>query len=82
MRWWITQAWSKTLSTLALSIGEAELGALAKGTAESEGILSILVDFGLEAAINLKSDASAAIGITQRLGLRKLRHLSVADLWI
>ena len=30
----------------------------------------------------MRSDATAAIGISQRLGLGKVRHLSVADLWI
>ena len=78
----LIKAWSRTLSTLALSTGEAELGALAKGAAESEGIVSILHDFGMQASICISSDASAAIGITKRLGLGKVRHLSVADLWI
>ena len=70
------------MATIALSIGEAELGATTKGAAEGEGILSILRDFGLDAKPRLLSDASAAIGITQRLGLGKVRHLSVQDLWI
>ena len=47
-----------------------------------EGVLSILRDFRIDAEIRMRSDASAAIGITKRLGLGKVRHLSVADLWI
>ena len=78
----LIKAWSKTMATLALSTGEAELGATTRGAAEAEGIASILRDFGVTDSITLKSDASAAIGITQRLGLGKVRHLSVADLWI
>ena len=70
------------MATIALSTGEAELGATTKGAAEGEGVLSILRDFGLDAKPRLLSDASAAIGITQRLGLGKVRHLSVQDLWI
>ena len=31
------KAWSRTLSTLALSTGEAELGAIVKGATEGEG---------------------------------------------
>ena len=70
------------MDTLALSTGEAELGATARGAAEAEGVASILRDFHISANIHLKSDASAAVGITQRLGLGKVRHLSVGDLWI
>ena len=44
--------------------------------------MSILRDFRIDAEIRMWSDASAAIGITKRLGLGKVRHLSVADLWI
>ena len=33
-------------------------------------------------SITLKSDATAAIGIVQRLGLGRVRHLAVSDLWV
>ena len=33
-------------------------------------------------AICIKSDATAAIGIVKRQGLGRVRHLSVADLWV
>ena len=78
----LIKAWSKTLPTLMLSTGEAELGALVKGATEGEGFLAILHDFDMAANIVMESDASAAIGITQRQGLGKIRHLAVADLWI
>ena len=32
--------------------------------------------------LSLKSDATAAIGITEREGLGKVRHLETADLWV
>ena len=76
------KSWAKTLPTLALSTGEAELGATVRGAAEAEGIVSILGDFHIEAKVVLKSDAAAAIGITQRVGLGRVRHLAVSDLWI
>ena len=78
----VIKCWSRTLPTIALSSGEAELGALVKGAAEADGLVAILGDFGLQANIVLESDASAAVGITQRLGLGKVRHLATADLWI
>ena len=76
------KSWSKTMPTLALSTGESELGAIVKGITEGEGILSLLKDFALHAELGLKSDASAAVGITQRVGLGRVRHLAVADLWV
>ena len=46
-------------------------------------MLSVLADFGLASMrLTLKSDATAAIGITQREGLGKVRHLATADLWV
>ena len=76
------RAWSKTMPTLALSTGEAELGAAARGAAEGIGVQSIMEDFKIGVALHMRSDATAAIGISKRLGLGKVRHLSVADLWI
>ena len=78
----LMKAWSKSIPTLCLSTGEAELAAMVRGATEGEGLVSVLRDFGLEAKLRLESDASAVIGITQRQGLGKIRHLSVADLWI
>ena len=78
----MVKSWSKTLSTLALSSGESELAALAKGTAEGLGIQSILGDFGIRIEIQIHSDATAAIGIAGRQGLGRIRHVAVADLWV
>ena len=33
-------------------------------------------------AAAIKSDATAAIGMVHRLGLGKVRHLAVGDLWV
>ena len=32
--------------------------------------------------VNVKSDATAAIGMVKQLGLGKVRHLATADLWV
>ena len=77
IRWW-----SKTQPTIALSTGETELGAMAKGMVEGIGLSSILADFGVKAEFEVHSDATAAIGIASRQGLGKIRHVAVADLWI
>jgi hypothetical protein len=76
------KTWSKTQSVIALSTGEAELGAVVKSSTEGLGLKSLLSDFGIWIALAVKSDASAAIGMVKREGLGKVRHLAVADLWI
>ena len=76
------KTWAKTLPILALSTAEAELMAVVKGSTEVLGLQALLKDLGIEMKAAVKSDATAAIGIVGRLGLGKVRHLSVADLWI
>ena len=74
--------WSKTQSTIAMSSGEAELAGIAYGVAQSLGIQSLAADLGMSLGIEVFSDATAAIGITKRRGLGKIRHLHVSDLWV
>ena len=74
--------WSVTQSTVALSSGEAKLGGLAKGSAQTLGLRTVGIDLGWTFKANLHSDATAAIGIARRKGVGKIRHLDTADLWI
>ena len=74
--------WAKTRPTVALSPGEAELAAVARGAAEGFSMLSALADFGVEAGLHARSDAAAAIGVVGREGVGKVRHLATADLWV
>ena len=46
------------------------------------GVREILADLGINRQIVIKTDASAAKGITNRVGLGKLRHLETNLLWI
>ena len=55
------------------------LMAVVKGAQEGLGMKALLADWGIEARIHEKSDATAAIGIVARTGLGKVRHLAVAD---
>ena len=73
---------SRTQPTIALSSGEAELGGIGSGIAEGLGFQSLARDMGWDYAINVHSDATAALGIARRRGLGKVRHLDVTDLWI
>ena len=76
------KSWARTMDIIALSSGESELSAVVRGTTEALGVQAILRDFGHEVTITPKSDATAAIGMVKRLGLGRVRHLSVADLWV
>ena len=70
------------MDIIALSSGESELCAVVRGATEAMGIQSSLRDFNHSVTISIKSDATAALGMVKRLGLGRVRHLSVADLWI
>ena len=76
--------WSKTQSSVVTSTAEAELVAMVKGTSEAKGVASFMKDLtGKDAGkIGVYTDASAAIGITQRRGIGKTRHIDVGLLWI
>ena len=37
---------------------------------------------GIQLDLKLRTDATAAMGMCRRLGVGKIRHLAVADLWI
>ena len=74
--------YATTQQTVALPSGEAELFGIVKGATVSLGLQSCARYLGFELLVHLHSDASAAIGICRRRGLGKIRHLSVADLWV
>ena len=76
------KACSKTLGVLALSSGESELAAVVRAATEGLGLQSILNDFCLCGHVAIESDATAAIGTVHRLGLGKVRHLAIGDLWV
>ena len=74
--------WSTAQATVALSSGEAELGGLCRGAANGIGLQSLAKDLGLDWNIKMYTDATAAIGMTRRLGVGKIRHLDTSLLWI
>ena len=79
----LIKCWSKTQQTIALSSGEAELVALVKGSCEALGIDALMRDLGEKPSkIAARTDASAAIGIANREGVGRTRHLETGALWI
>ena len=76
------KSWSKTQTVVALSSAESELYALVKASAETLGMTSIFRDYGMNMKNVVLSDASAALGIVQRQGLGKIRHLDTSYLFV
>ena len=79
----LIRAYSKTQSIIAKSSAESELYGVVRGSAEGLGILTLLSDFGAkDMRVSVGMDASAAMGIVQRQGIGKLRHVEVDVLWL
>ena len=76
------KSYSKTQTTVCLSSAEAELQGIVAAASISLGLQSVAHDLGFDWPIELRADASAAIGICRRRGLGKVRHLHTADLWV
>ena len=74
--------WSVTQSTVTLSSAESKLGGSCKGSSVSLGLISVARDLCVQRTLAVETDAAAAIGISHRRGLGKVRHLAVADLWV
>ena len=57
---------------------------MVKAAAQGIGAKAMLLDFGvtIDDPIEVKSDASAAIGIAQRRGMGKVRHIETNQLWL
>ena len=79
----VIKVWSKTQSVIAKSSAESELYGGIRGACEGLGISSLLRDLGdTEVKVRMHLDASAAIGIIERKGLNRVRHIDVDVLWL
>ena len=78
----LSKAYSRTQAYIALSSAEAELYATVAAASEGLGLKAMSRDFGMSLDPYLNVDASAPIGIVQRKGLGKLRHLDTQSLWV
>ena len=76
------KSWSRTQSLVALSSAEAELYGIVKCSSEVLGFKSIVQDLDRPLGAILYSDASAALGVIQRQGLGKLRHIDCSYLFV
>eukprot|EP00971_Amphidinium_carterae_P077447 1530080-Amphidinium_carterae.1 len=71
----LIKAASTTQTVVALSSGEAEFNAIVRGTAFTLGAKSLAKDYGVEVAARVESDSTAGIGMSQRLGAGRVRHI-------
>ena len=78
----VIRTWSSTQPSVTLSSGEAEFYGLVKAAGAGLGHQSIMRDFGLSVPVRVWTDSSAALGISSRSGLGKLRHLETHTLWV
>ena len=78
----VIRTWSLTQPSVTLSSGEAEFYGFVKAAGAGLGHQSIMSDFGLSVPVRVWTDSSAALGISTRSGLGKLRHLETHTLWV
>ncbi len=78
----VIKTWSRTQQTVALSSAEAELYAAGRGGQEAKGLQQLLRELEVNSNINVYIDAKAALGIIQRDGLGRTRHIDTQWLWL
>ena len=78
----LIKTYSRQQKTIALSSAEAELYALVAASTEAMGLVAYAFDLGITLKPTVHTDASAALGIAQRRGLGKVRHVRTQALWI
>ena len=76
------RTWSSTQPSVTLSSGEAEYYGLVKAAGAGLGHQSLMGDLDIRLPVRAWTDSSAAIGISSRSGLGKLRHLETHTLWL
>jgi len=73
---------SKTQSTVALSSAEAELNAFVLALNEALYIKTLMQELDIKVAVKVFCDSSAAIQHLQKLGLGRLKHVSMKSLYV
>ena len=74
----LVRSYSKTQAVVAKSSGESELYGIGRASTEGLGMVTLLGYFGMkDATVSIGIDATAAMGIAQRVGLDKVRHVEV-----
>ena len=75
-------SWSRQQQVVALSSAEAELYSMVAASAECLALIAYAKDLGMTLSGEIYADSSAALGIAQRCGIGKVRHLRTKSLWV
>ena len=78
----VIKTYSRQQKVIALSSAEAELYAMVAASAESLAIIAYAEDLGTRMGGEVYVDSSAALGISQRCGMSKVRHIRTQGLWV
>ena len=73
---------SRQQSVVATSSGVAEFYAACSGAEELLGFRAVYEFIGYSVSMTLQTDSSAEKGISQRLGLGRVKHLEIRSLWL
>ena len=76
------KTWSKTQAIVAKSSAEAELYGVVRGATEGLGMVTLVKDLGHVVGVQMHVDPAAAMGIIERQGLSKVRHIDTNVLWL
>ena len=78
----LIKTYSKTQANIALSSAEAEYYSMVKAAPEGLGLKTMTEDSNKPPVPRMFVDATAAIGVVQRVGLGKPWHLETQSLWL
>ena len=78
----LLKTYSRQQKTIALSSAEAELYGMTACSCEILGLQACAADLGMPLKVAVYADASAALGIVQRRGLGRVRHVKTQSLWL
>ncbi|CAK0851548.1 unnamed protein product, partial [Prorocentrum cordatum] len=73
---------STTQIPISMSSGEAEFYGCVRAASRAIGMQSLCQGLGRDASLRIWSDSAAALGIMQRRGCGKVRHLETPTLWV
>ena len=78
----LIKSWSNNQNAVSLSSAEWEFHATLKAAVEGLGMITMASGLGDDYRVRLHVDASAALGVIQRKGVGKIRHLHAGSLWV
>ena len=78
----LLKTYSRQQKTIALSSAEAELYGMTACSSELLGMQACAADLGMKLNVSIYADASAALGIVQRLCIGRVRHVKTQSLWL